>query len=95
MLTPWLVYAQYPRRATINYVYLFKKGLITAVLLVVVYLINSEFIQPWILKAGEISMVELILRLALPCTIFLLLIFEIVFDNMCNFFAELSRLDSR
>jgi hypothetical protein len=57
MLTPWLVYAQYPRRSTINYAYLFKKGLLTAVLLVVVYLINSEFIQPWILKAGEISIV--------------------------------------
>jgi hypothetical protein len=52
MLTPWLVYAQYPRRNSINYVYLIKKAFSVGALLLVNYLIHSEFIQPVIMKAG-------------------------------------------
>jgi hypothetical protein len=39
--------------------------------------------------------VEVLLRLMLPCTVFLVLVFMLVFENMCNFFAELSMLDHR
>jgi hypothetical protein len=95
MFTPWLVYSEYPRRKTINWFYIVKKVLISAMLLIALYLINSEYIQPWIHMAGSITALELILRLMLPTTISLILIFYLVFDNMCNFFAELTRLDHR
>jgi hypothetical protein len=58
-------------------------------------MINSEFLQPWVHEAGSITSVELILRLMLPLAIFLVLVFYLVFELNCNFFAELSRLDSR
>lgn len=31
----------------------------------------------------------------LPCTLFLMVTFYLVFESMCNFFAELSKLDYR
>jgi len=31
----------------------------------------------------------------LPTTAFIILAFFLVFENMCNFFAEITRLDSR
>ena len=87
MLTPWLVYSVYPRRKTINYLYLLTKAFYVVALLLINYLIHSEFIQPWILQAGKISGIELILRLMLPSTLFLVITFYLVFENMCNFFA--------
>lgn len=38
---------------------------------------------------------ELVLRLMLPSTAFIVLCFYLVFENMCNFFAEVTRLDAR
>lgn len=52
MFTPWLVYAEYPRRKSINYFYVAKKMGMAAVLLITLYLIHSEFIQPWIHRAN-------------------------------------------
>ena len=95
MLTPWLVYAEYPRRATINYFYVAKKMFGSAAVLLTMYLVHSEHIQPWIMKGNEVTLLELILRLILPSTSFIIMGFYLVFENMCNFFAELSRLDYR
>jgi sterol O-acyltransferase len=64
-------------------------------LLVVMYMLQAQFIQPWIEKGSEVSLVELVLRLMLPSTAFIILCFYLVFENMCNFFAEVTRLDSR
>lgn len=52
MLTPWLVYADYPRRDCINYFYLAKKAVIILALLFTNYLIHSKYIQPYIMRAG-------------------------------------------
>jgi len=57
MITPWLVYANYPRRDKINWYYVFKKMVITAGLFLIIYLVHGEFIQPWILSVNEVSLV--------------------------------------
>lgn len=57
MLTPWLVYAQYPRRNTISVLYLLKKIIIVILLLLLDYIIYSEYILPYIGAGDEISMV--------------------------------------
>ncbi len=41
MFTPWLVYAEYPRKQTIDFFYALKKIGISAVLLLVIYIINA------------------------------------------------------
>ena len=54
MFTPWLVYAEYPRRSTIDWLYACKKMCMSVSLLVVVYMMHAQFIQPWIEKGEEI-----------------------------------------
>ena len=95
MFTPWLVYAFYPRRKHINGLYLLKKGAKVMMLFVLIYLIHSEWIQPWVQRTSQVTAIELVLRLTLPSTVFVVLCFYLVFENMNNFFAELSRLDYR
>ena len=95
MFTPWLVYANYPRKQKINYFYVIKKMFMVAMLLLTIYLIYSEWIQPWIHKSISIQPVELILRLMLPTTVFIILGFYLVFETMCNFFSEITKLDHR
>jgi len=41
MITPWLVYANYPRRSTINYFYAIKKFSFAMLLLITLYMIHS------------------------------------------------------
>ena len=95
MLTPWLVYAEYPRRSTIDWLYAGKKMCMSVSLLVVAYMMHAQLIQPWIEKGSEIPIIELVLRLVIPSTAFIVLCFYLVFENMCNFFAEVTRLDYR
>ena len=53
--------------------------IITASVLLTMYLVHSEYIQPWIQKGSSITLVELLLRLMLPCTAFIVLGFYLVF----------------
>lgn len=64
-------------------------------LLVVIYMLHGSYIQPWIEKGSEVHILELVLRIMLPSTTFIILCFYLVFENMCNFFAEVTRLDFR
>jgi len=52
MFTPWLVYANYPRKDNIDYIYALRKIISSIVIVVILYLINAEYIQPWILKGS-------------------------------------------
>jgi hypothetical protein len=58
-------------------------------------MINAQYIQPWVELGGQVALLELVFRLMLPTTAFIILAFFLVFENMCNFFAEITRLDSR
>ena len=62
MLTPWIVYDQYPRKSTISWWYVVKKVIITGFLVLVAYLLHTEYIIPWIEQGHNISFIELILR---------------------------------
>jgi hypothetical protein len=95
MFTPWLVYAEYPRRQMIDWLFALKKVCISGTLLVMIYMLHASYIQPWIEKGSEVHIVELVLRLMLPSTAFIILCFYLVYENMCNFFAEVTRLDFR
>lgn len=79
MFTPWLVYAEYPRRANVDLLYVLRKMVTIAGLLVVMYLLYTQSIQPWVHLGSEVGLVELILRLMLPSTIFIILGFYLVF----------------
>lgn len=57
MWTPWLVYADYPRRKTINYTYAFKKAFNTIMVLMVMYMVHTSFMQPWIEIGSSITMI--------------------------------------
>lgn len=95
MLTPWLVYADYPRKTTRSIPYIAKKGFSFAFLLILLYLLHSEYILPVIQRGSGVSYVEMVLTLMLPVTMFEILGFYMVFDCLCNFFAEITFLDSR
>jgi len=95
MLTPWLVYAEYPRRSHIDWIYVFRKTIMVLILLLTMYLVHSSFIQPWIEKGNEIGLIELMFRFMVPGIVFQILGFYLVFENLCNLFAELSKLDYR
>ena len=67
----------------------------TTIVLLMMYLVHSSYVLPWIERGDEVGIVELIARVMLPSTAFGLLGFYLVFENMCNFFAEITRLDHR
>ena len=87
MWTPWLVYADYPRRNKIDWLYVVRKGAMVVLILLIMYLLHSKHIQPWVERGDEVGMVELVIRLTLPSIAFGMLGFWLVFENMCNFFA--------
>jgi sterol O-acyltransferase len=60
------------------------------VCLVAVYLIQTDYIIPFIELGNRISLFELLSRSLLPTTLFMLLLFYIVFECVCNIFGELS-----
>ena len=62
MFTPWLVYAPYPRRTTINWFYALYKAFNVAILITISYIIHTEHIMPYILLGDQISFIELVLR---------------------------------
>jgi hypothetical protein len=62
MCTPWLVYADYPRRRNINWFYAVYKAFNVLVLIIISYILHTEYIMPYILMGDKISFTELVLR---------------------------------
>jgi len=59
------------------------------------YLLETDYIIPFIELGNRISFYELLSRSILPVTLFLMLLFYMVFECVCNMFAEVSLFADR
>jgi sterol O-acyltransferase len=96
MWMPVLVYeTQYPRTERIRKRYIIRKGAYIISILYLDYLIVSEYILPVLLHIHNYSVVQSIYAIMLPMFAFCMLTFFLVFENMLNFFAEITRFADR
>ncbi len=95
MWTPWLVYDCYPRRKTISFIYILRKSVITIFSLIMTYIIHTEYIIPLLYEGSNYPQLKIMLKGMLPGTFIFFLMFFIVFENITNIFAEITKLDCR
>ncbi|KAJ6515074.1 MBOAT, membrane-bound O-acyltransferase family-domain-containing protein [Mycena vitilis] len=94
-LIPTLVYElEYPRTDRIRPLYVFEKTVATFGTFALLYTMTESFILPLTPHAGE-SFPRALLDLSLPFMIAYLLLFYIIFECICNGFAELSYFADR
>jgi len=95
-LIPTLVYElEYPRTKRIRPLYLFEKTVATFGTFALLYTVTETFILPYTNPTPEQSFARTLLDLALPFMLAYLLLFYIVFECICNGFAELSYFADR
>ncbi len=91
LLVPSLVYElEFPRTKSIRPLYVVEKVLATFGTFFVIYVITEHWIMPYQPGPDE-SLIGTFLQLAVPMMINYLLIFYIMFECICNGFAELTR----
>ncbi|KAI0741598.1 MBOAT-domain-containing protein [Daedaleopsis nitida] len=94
-LTPTLVYElEYPRTDRIRPLYVFEKSVAFFGTFALLYTIVETFIIP-LTPTKEQSFARSLLDLAIPFMISYLLLFYIIFECICNAFAELSYFADR
>ncbi|PFH51803.1 hypothetical protein AMATHDRAFT_74686 [Amanita thiersii Skay4041] len=90
MLIPTLVYElEYPRTDRIRPLYIFEKTVATFGTFALLYTVTESFIIPYTPSFNQ-SFLRCLLDLALPFMISYLLLFYIIFECICNAFAELT-----
>ncbi|KAJ7224178.1 MBOAT, membrane-bound O-acyltransferase family-domain-containing protein [Mycena pura] len=95
-LIPTLVYElEYPRTDRIRPLYVFEKTVATFGTFALLYTVTETFILPRASNYGDSSFLRALLDLALPFMIAYLLLFYIIFECICNGFAELSYFADR
>ncbi|KAG0198342.1 hypothetical protein BGX28_008237 [Mortierella sp. GBA30] len=95
LIVPSLIYElQYPRTAKIRPMYVFEKSVATLGTFTLLYLTTEHYIYPVVFNPA-ISPLRALVLLLIPFMINYLLIFYIVFECICNAFAELSRFADR
>lgn len=96
MWTPVLVYdAEYPRKPTRDIVYILRKCSITLLGILAAYIIHTDYVLIYIQLGAQISFLELLLRSILPFLAVEIILFYVVFENITNVFAELTRFADR
>ncbi|KAH8926453.1 hypothetical protein BT69DRAFT_1259288 [Atractiella rhizophila] len=97
LLVPTLVYElEYPRTNRIRPVYVFEKVLATFGTFSLIIMITEFYIYPIAPSPGEYkSFIDVALDLAIPFMVQYLLIFYIIFECICNAFAELTMFADR
>ncbi|KAJ6581587.1 MBOAT, membrane-bound O-acyltransferase family-domain-containing protein [Mycena capillaripes] len=94
-LIPTLVYElEYPRTDRIRPLYVFEKTVATFGTFALLYTMTESFILPLTPHAGD-SFFRALLDLSLPFMVAYLLLFYIIFECICNGFAELSYFADR
>ncbi|KAG6831097.1 hypothetical protein H0H92_012774 [Tricholoma furcatifolium] len=89
-LIPTLVYElEYPRTDKIRPIYVFEKTVATFGTFALLYTVTETFILPYTPTSNQ-SIFRALLDLALPFMMAYLLLFFIIFECICNAFAELS-----
>eukprot|EP00164_Ancoracysta_twista_P001531 GFYU01002009.1.p1 GENE.GFYU01002009.1~~GFYU01002009.1.p1 ORF type:complete len:554 (-),score=136.92 GFYU01002009.1:158-1819(-) len=97
LLVPTLVYnPSYPRlTGRIRAAYIIEKILSTIGILVCMYAIVSKFLRPVFRESPNMSPVHAIVVLILPVLCLYMLTFFLVFEAICNGFAEITRFADR
>ncbi|KAF4611138.1 hypothetical protein D9613_006981 [Agrocybe pediades] len=94
-LIPTLVYElEYPRTEKMRPLYVFEKTVATFGTFALLYTVTESFILPYTPRADQ-SFLRSLLDLALPFMMAYLLLFYIIFECICNGFAELSYFADR
>lgn len=94
-LIPTLVYElEYPRTDKIRPLYVFEKTVATFGTFALLYTVTESFIIP-LTPTSDQSFFRSLLDLSLPFMIAYLLLFYIIFECICNAFAELSYFADR
>ncbi|KAI0255918.1 MBOAT, membrane-bound O-acyltransferase family-domain-containing protein [Lactifluus subvellereus] len=95
-LIPTLVYElEYPRTKKIRPLYVFEKTVATFGTFALLYTTTETFILPYTNPSPEQSFARTLLDLSLPFMLAYLLLFYIIFECICNGFAELSYFADR
>lgn len=95
LLVPTLVYElEYPRTKSVRPLYVLEKTLATFGTFFVIYVITEHFIIPHS-PTKDTPLLPIFLKLALPMMVNYLLIFYIMFECVCNGFAEFTRFADR
>ncbi|KAJ3331424.1 hypothetical protein HDU76_003217 [Blyttiomyces sp. JEL0837] len=96
MLVPTLVYElEYPRTPKFRPLYFLEKAAATLGTFFLLYITVEHYILPILALTRQISFVTSIMQLIIPFMVCYLLIFYIIFECICNAFAELTRFADR
>lgn len=96
LLIPTLVYElSYPRTEKIRWNYLFEKIMTGIGICTVLHVIVDVYITPTLTNSPNESTIFVIAELIIPFTFCYLLQFYIVFDCICNAFAEVTKFGDR
>ncbi|KAF8933985.1 MBOAT, membrane-bound O-acyltransferase family-domain-containing protein [Dissophora ornata] len=95
LIVPTLIYElQYPRTTRIRPMYVFEKVVATLGTFTLLYLTTEHYIYPVVFDP-TISPMRALVLLLIPFMTNYILIFYIIFECICNAFAELSRFADR
>ncbi len=93
---PILVYSpKYPRTLSVNWAYIAEKLLLAVGTLTICVILTANYVAPVLEHAAQIHPVEAIVRTIIPFCLLWLAFFYIVFECVCNGWAELTRLGDR
>ncbi|KAI8814208.1 MBOAT, membrane-bound O-acyltransferase family-domain-containing protein, partial [Cladochytrium replicatum] len=96
MLVPALVYdLEYPRTKTFRPLYLVSKIFATLGTFSLVYLTVRHYILPVLDDMKSMNYVDTLVQLLIPFMMCYLLVFYIIFECICNGFAEITRFADR
>jgi len=91
MLLPALVYdLQFPRTNKIRIGYLLEKIALIIGVLVFNHLISQYYISPALLRSPDEAAIEVVAELIIPFFFLMMMTFYLVFDCVCNGFAEIT-----
>jgi hypothetical protein len=93
---PTLVYSpKYPRTLSVSWAYIAEKLLLGTGTLTICVILTANYVAPVLEHAAQIHPVEAIVRTIIPFCLLWLAFFYIVFECICNGWAELTRLGDR
>jgi len=96
LLFPTLVYElQYPRTDRIRLGYFVEKIFTTAGIFAFLHVVTNKYIVPIVMESPKVTPVEAVANLVIPIFFGHMLVFYLVFDCICNGFAELTRFADR
>lgn len=75
--------------------YLLQKFFFIMLTLFLLYITVQDYIQPILVDSKNLSMAESIIKLLLPFMVCYMMLFFIVFEHICNWFAEVTRFADR